>query len=168
MHVSKKLDFMIEAAILIRARTPDFHLVLIGAGPDDFVVRNAAATHDWIHFMGPIFGSDKAGYFAIADIFLCPGLVGLAVLESFAAGLPLFTTNIPVHSPEIDYLTDSVTGAITDFDPERYAESVSNCLNAPAVLMRMSKAAKEASNLYSLESMVENFAQGILACLKKS
>ncbi len=168
MHASKKLGFLVEAAIRIHARVPDFHLVMVGAGPDEHIAREAAATHDWIHYTGPLFGVDKAAQFAIADLFLCPGLVGLAVLEAFAAGLPLFTTNIPVHSPEIDYLTDSVTGAITDFDPVRYAEAVSACLHDPISLARMGEAARDASRCYGLEPMVENFAQGVLACLNQS
>lgn len=168
MHASKKLDFLIEAALDIHARVPGFHLVLVGAGPEESVAREAARTHDWIHYMGPRFGVDKASCFAIADIFLCPGLVGLAVLEAFAAGLPLFTTNTPVHSPEIDYLTDSVTGVITDFDPVSYADAVSACLLAPSSLTRMSEAALDASQCYGLDCMVENFAQGVLACLNKS
>lgn len=168
MHASKKLGFLVEAAILIRARVPDFHLVLVGAGPDEHIAREAAATHDWIHYTGPLFGSDKVTHFAIADLFLCPGMVGLAVLEAFAAALPLFTTSIPVHSPEIDYLTDSITGAITDYDPAKYAEAVSTCLCDPASHARMSVAARAASRAYGLESMVENFAQGVLACLNPS
>lgn len=168
MHASKKLDFLIEAALGIHAEVPGFHLVLVGAGPEESIAREAAKTHDWIHYMGPRFGADKASYFAVADIFLCPGLVGLVVLEAFAAGLPLFTTNIPLHSPEIDYLTDSVTGVITDFDPVSYAEAVSACLLVPSSIKRMGEAALDASQCYGLESMVENFAQGVLACLKKS
>ncbi len=168
MHATKKLDFLIEAAILVHAKVPDFHLIIIGAGKDDYPVRHAVATHGWIHSIGPLFGLDKAGYFAIANIFLCPGLVGLAVLDSFAAGLPLFTTNLPIHSPEVDYLTDTVTGAITEFDQAKYAESVSACLNDPALLLKMSNAAKEASGMFSVESMAEKFSQGIFTCLKKS
>lgn len=168
MHASKKLNFLVEAAIQIHARVPSFHLILVGAGPDEHIAREAAAEHDWIHYTGPLFEKDKAAHFAIADLFLCPGLVGLAVLEAFAASLPLFTTSIPVHSPEIDYLTDSVTGAITDFDPEKYAEAVSGCLHDPVSLARMSAAARDASRGYGLEPMVENFAQGVLACLNLS
>lgn len=168
MHASKKLGFLVEAAIQIHARVPGFHLVLVGAGPDESIAREAAATHDWIHYAGPLFEADKAVHFAIADLFLCPGLVGLAVLEAFAAGLPLFTTSAPVHSPEIDYLTDSVTGAITDFDPAKYAEAVVACLHDSASLARMSEAARAASRCYGLEPMVENFAHGVLACLNQS
>ena len=168
MHAPKKLAFLVEAAQLIRAQVPGFHLVLVGAGPDDPIAQQAAAAHDWIHYTGPLFGADKAAHFAIADMFLCPGLVGLAVLEAFAAGLPLFTTDIPVHSPEIDYLTDSVTGAITEFNSEKYAQAVSACLNDRVRLGRMRDAARQASSAYGLEPMVENFSQGVLACLNQS
>ncbi|GBL45095.1 glycosyltransferase [Sulfuriferula multivorans] len=168
MHVSKKLDFLVQAALDIHARVPGFHLVLVGAGPEESVAREAAATHEWIHYVGPRFGADKAAYFAIADIFLCPGLVGLAVLEAFSAGLPLFTTNIPLHSPEIDYLTDSVNGAMTDFDPRSYAEVVSACFHDPVSLRRMRESAREASEAFGLECMVDNYVQGVLACLNKS
>ncbi len=168
MHALKKLKFLVEAAIVIRGRVADFHLILVGAGPDEAFARKAAATHEWIHYVAPVFGVDKSIYFAISTIFLCPGLVGLAVLEAFASGLPVITTNIPVHSPEIDYLTDSVTGAITEHDPTKYAETVSALLNEPASLARMSQAARAASRCYGLEPMVENFAKGIVACLNKS
>jgi len=168
MHALKKLGFLIEAAVSIRARVPDFHLVLVGAGPEEAIAREAAAAYGWIHHAGPLFAADKAVHFAVADLFLCPGLVGLALLEAFAAGLPLFTTDIPVHSPEIDYLTDSVTGAITEHVPASYAEVVSACLRDRASLVRMSEAARAASRRYGLEPMVDNFARGVHACLTQS
>jgi len=167
MHASKFLGFLVEAAIQIRQRVPNFQLVLIGAGPEETIACDAARTHDWIQYKGPLFDAEKAAQFAIADIFLCPGQVGLAVLEAFAAGLPLFTTNTPVHSPEIDYLTDMVTGTITEFDPEVYARAVSDALCDRARLVQMSAAAREASDRYGLEPMVENFTQGVLACLNR-
>ncbi|AXS80115.1 glycosyltransferase [Dechloromonas sp. HYN0024] len=168
MHVSKKLGFLIEAAILIRAQAPRFHLILVGAGPDDAVASQAAARHDWIHYTGPLFGADKAAHFAIADVFLCPGLVGLAVLDAFAAGLPLFTTDIPIHSPEIDYLENGVNGLMTEAKPIRYAEAIVTCLVNPQELARLQINAKASSLRYGMDVMVENFAQGVLLCLRKS
>ncbi len=168
MHASKKLSFLVESAILIHARVADFHLIMVGAGPDETIANEAAATHDWIHYTGPLFDEDKTAHFAISNLFVCPGLVGLAVLEAFAAGLPLFTTDIPVHSPEIDYLTDAVTGAITEHVTEKYAEAVSACLLDTTSLSRMSDAARAASRCYGLEPMVENFALGVHVCLNQS
>ncbi len=34
MYADKKLDFLLEACVAIRARVPDFHVVLIGNGPE--------------------------------------------------------------------------------------------------------------------------------------
>jgi len=168
MHASKFLAFLIEAAIQIRALVPDFQLVLVGAGPEESIARDAAQAHGWIQYLGPLFDGEKAAQFAIADVFLCPGQVGLAVLEAFAAGLPLFTTNTPLHSPEIDYLTDAVTGTITEFDPAIYAQAVAEALEDQRALVHMSAAALKASEHYGLEPMVDNFAQGVLACLNRS
>ena len=168
MHPAKKLDFLIESAVLIRAQIPNFHLILLGAGPDESIAHAAANRHAWIHYAGPLFNDAKALHFAIADIFLCPGLVGIAVLEAFAAQLPVFTTNIPVHSPEIDYLTNLVTGAITEFEPTKYAEAVVDCLRSPSLHMRLSNAARAASELYGLEQMVSNFCRGVMSCLDRS
>jgi L-malate glycosyltransferase len=40
---------------------------------------------------------------------LMPGLVGLAVLDAFADGIPRVTTVIEYHSPEIEYLVPGRT-----------------------------------------------------------
>ena len=168
MHADKNLDFLVQAACEIRSRLPSFHLVLVGAGPVDAIARDAAAQHVWIHYVGPSFGPSRAGYFAIADVFLCPGLVGLAVLDAFAAGLPLFTTDIPIHSPEIDYLDDGLNGVMTVCEPERYAEAVAACLTNPQELARLRANAESSSQRYGMNAMVENFSRGILACLNQS
>lgn len=168
MHADKQLAFLLRAAVELRGRVPGFHLILVGAGPDESIARAAAAQHAWVHHVGPRFGSARAPYFAIADVFLCPGLVGLAVLDAFAAGLPLFTTDIPLHSPEIDYLEDGVNGRISGFDPLLYAQSLAEILADPERLARMKANAADSAQRYGLEVMVENFAHGVLACLGRS
>jgi len=168
MHADKKLDFLMQAACELRSHLPSFHLLLVGAGPADIIARDAAAKHDWVHYVGPSFGPKRAGYFAIADVFLCPGLVGLAVLDAFAASLPLFTTDIPIHSPEIDYLENGVNGVMTVSDPLPYADAVAACLSNPQELARLRANAKASSLRYGMDVMVENFSRGILACLNRS
>jgi len=168
MHADKKLDFLVQAAVELRVRLPSFHLVLVGAGPDEAIARDAAVRHDWIHYVGASFGASRAGYFAIADVFLCPGLVGLAVLDAFAAGLPLFTTDIPTHSPEIDYLEDGVNGIMTEPDTAQFSEAVAACLESTQELARLRANARSSSERYGLDAMVENFSRGVLACLNQS
>ena len=44
MYREKRLDFLIEAALLIRQQVPDFHLLLVGAGVDAPISSASAAT----------------------------------------------------------------------------------------------------------------------------
>ncbi|WP_184415007.1 glycosyltransferase family 4 protein [Rhodocyclus tenuis] len=168
MHTDKQLAFLVRAAVELRNRLPGFHLILVGAGPDETIARTAAAKHAWVHHIGPQFGGARVPYFAIADVFLCPGLVGLAVLDAFAAGLPLFTTDIPIHSPEIDYLEDGINGGISEFDPAIYAENIGKVLASPGILAQMKSNAEASAQRYGLDVMVENFFRGVLACLDRS
>ena len=168
MYANKGLNFLVQAVCELHARIPSFHLLLVGAGPDEAIAREAAATHDWIHYVGPHFGQSRAAYFAIADVFLCPGAVGLAVLDGFAASLPLLTTDIPIHGPEIDYLEHGVNGMMTVAEPARYAEAIATCLENPQELARLRANSGASSQRYGLDNMVENFSRGILACLNQS
>lgn len=165
LHTAKHPAFLIDAALRIRQRRPSFHLLVLGAGPEEDTVRRAASEHNWIHYVGPVFGEARAPYFSVAQIFLCPGLVGLAVLDAFAARLPIFTTNIPVHSPEVDYIEAEINGCVTRFDVDDYAEVVIRCLADPVRLQSLRDGAGLSATRYGLKAMVENFTSGISACL---
>ena len=63
--------------------------------------------------MGQKFGREGLAL-RMADIFVIPARTGLAILDSFAAGLPLFTTDIAIHGPEAEtYLIDGYNGRKT-------------------------------------------------------
>lgn len=168
MHKDKDLEFLVEASCKLRAIVPSFHLVLVGNGPTESIAINAASQHAWIHYVGRRTGVEKAKLFAIADVFLCPGLVGLAVLDAFAAGLPLFTTDIPSHSPEIDYLESGFNGFVAEPDPVLFAKAIAAVLLNDSELARLRLNVKTSVQKHSLEAMIENFSQGILACLGRS
>ncbi|HSG36062.1 MAG TPA: glycosyltransferase family 4 protein [Paracoccaceae bacterium] len=168
LYEEKRVDFLIESALLIRASCPDFHLIVIGGGPDAGKVRAAAAQHPWIHYEGPQFGQRKAELIALAKAWLMPGLVGLAVLDSFAYGVPMITTDVPFHSPEIDYLEDGKNGLIVRpaDDPKIYAERVIALLRDPDQRNALIDGGRAALDQYSIENMVERFAVGVLAALE--
>ncbi|MES9976672.1 MAG: glycosyltransferase, partial [Candidatus Thiodiazotropha sp.] len=103
----------------------------------------------------------------LSNVMLNPGLVGLHVLDAFSAGLPMITTNNALHSPEIVYLKDNVTGRLTEDNPYDYADAVSGLLKNQDQYLRMSQAALRAADEYTLQNMVNNFAQGVLSFLEK-
>jgi glycosyltransferase involved in cell wall biosynthesis len=164
LYVNKRVEFTLSAAIEIRKRIPTFEMIFIGDGEDRPLVETAVREHPWIHYPGPKNNADKVPYWAVADVLLNPGVVGLVINDAMALGLPTITTDYPTHSPEIDYLRDGLNGIITRpwTDVAPFAEAVVRLLQDPQRLAAMSGAAYEDGNRFSAEIMAENFANGIM------
>jgi glycosyltransferase involved in cell wall biosynthesis len=167
LEPTKHLPFLVESARLIRQQVPDFQLLIVGTGPDRSWVEKMASENPWIHYLGPKFGREKALALRMANIFMLPGRVGLAVLDSFAAGLPLFTTDLTIHCPEVAYLADGHNGRRTAHEGQSYADAVVETLNSPALLENMRQHAVLTASKYTIEGMAENFRRGIKQCLAK-
>lgn len=161
----KGVPLLLEAARLVREHMPNFHLLILGGGPERERVEKAAREAPWIHYLGPRFGVEKALFLKMSDCFLLPGCVGLAILDSFAAGLPLMTTKVSSHGPEVEYLEESMNGRMVENNAEAYAESVTEVLSNPALLEHLKCTARKSANRYSIEAMAMNFRDGILRCL---
>jgi len=166
LYKEKSIDYLLSAASHIADRVPGFHLLIIGAGPDAPLVQRAAETCGHIRYLGPLFDAARAVYFKMADVFLNPGLVGLGILDCFAACLPLVTTRQAKHSPEIAYLIDGENGLLVDGDSREFAEAVSRALADPELLRTLKRGAQSAADRYTIENMVENVKRGILRCLE--
>ena len=167
LYDRKRIDHLIESAIAVRRRVPDFELMIIGGGPDAPLVEAAAGRHPWIHAMGPRFGREKTLLASLGRVSLMPGLVGLGVLDSFAYGAPMVTTDLPYHSPEIDYLKDGVNGVIvreTD-SVDAYAAAVERILLDDAWRDHLRAGAAEALETYTIEAMAQRFAEGVVKAL---
>lgn len=165
LYPAKHLGFLLESARLVRSSIPDFELLIMGGGPDHRLVQQAIRDCPWVHCLGPTFGHAKAVAFSTAELCLNPGLIGLGILDAFAAALPVFTTDVPIHSPEIEYLEDGSNGRMTPFETSAYAAAVVAALAAPSELSRLSRGAADSGGRYTLEAMVHNFQSGIVRCL---
>ncbi len=166
MYTEKRIDFLLEAAALIREEVHDFELILVGSGPHQHLASAAAEQHDWIRHVGAKFDEEKVELFALSKVFLMPGLVGLAVLDAFALQTPMITTSYPHHSPEIDYLESGQNGLMTADDVGAYASGVVGLLQDPERLEVLRANAFEASKRYTIEKMASNFHQGVLSALE--
>ncbi|WP_457095921.1 glycosyltransferase family 4 protein [Lysobacter sp. P5_B9] len=165
LYPEKRLDLMLDAADRIREALPSFHLVIVGGGPSEKVVADAAKTRPWLRPVGVRRGVEKAAYFRLADVIFNPGAVGLHVLDAFCAGVPMATTRDALHGPEIAYLEDGVNGVITPGNAADYASSVIGLLGDRHRLDAMSARARSDADRYSLDNMVDRFADGIQRCL---
>jgi glycosyltransferase involved in cell wall biosynthesis len=140
-------------------------LIIVGGGPEEGAVRSLVGGLDWVHLVGPQFGKSKAELLALSDVFLLPGRVGLAILDAFAAGLPMLSTRLPIHGPEMEYLEEGVNGLTSEPGVNEYADAVASVLVDPGRLRKLQKGATASSEKYSIEKMVDNFKLGILASL---
>lgn len=157
--------FLLDSAAQIRKEIPDFRLVIVGEGPDRQQVDAFSAENPWCICVGAKHGKDRVPYLALGDVWLNPGMTGLSVLDSFAIGLPFFTTDNGIHSPEIEYLDpgkngDSSAPAVTGF-----AAMVISVLKDKEKLTAMQSVAFSSGEKYTIENMAQNFAAGIMQAL---
>lgn len=166
LYSDKRVDFMLAAADKIKMCIPGFCLVVIGDGPSLSDVKAAAQSRPWLHAVGAKKGREKAAWFKLASVIFNPGAVGLHVLDSFAAGVPLATTADAKHGPEIAYLENGINGLITPGTVDEYSDAVIKLLEDKFLYQGVRKAGLDASALYTLDSMVDNFVSGIVQCLQ--
>ena len=170
MYPAKGVQYLLDACRRIRERVPDFEMIFVGGGPDSSYVREAAANNDWIKYVGPQYGVDRVKFFALASLQLLPSAVGLGIIDSFTLGVPLVTTNARTHGPEISYLDPGHNGVLVEDagDPLKYGDAVAALLQDGAVLTRLVAGCERASQVYSIESMVDRFVTGIRDALDAS
>jgi glycosyltransferase involved in cell wall biosynthesis len=166
MYKDKRIEFLLDACFRVREQIPGFELLVIGCGQEQEKVISAAGRCHWIHYLGPKYNEERVPYFLLSDVFLMPGVVGLVLLDCFALEVPLVTTSIPFHGPEVTYLSNNVNGLITANNVQDYAAEICWLLSDPERLARLKSGCRQAAGVYTMQTMVENFAHGISACLK--
>lgn len=164
LYTHKRVDFLIDAAKRLRENVDGFQLLVIGDGPDRSLIEGAARDHPWIQYVGPRRGKEKAAALRIANIMLNPGLVGLGILDSFAAAVPLVTTDCGLHSPEIAYLVPE-NGIMTANNLGAYVDACQQVLRDRQLRDKLVRGCERSANRYTLINMVENFADGITQAL---
>jgi len=168
LYREKRLPFLIDAGEHLARLRPDFRLVVAGDGPDRHVVEDAAERFEWLRYVGRLEGvHERAQALTAASAVLMPGLVGLVVLDAFAAGKPLVTTAIDYHSPEIEYLRDGENGLMVAGadDPEVYANAIASLLRDDTRYQYLVAGCMRARTVYTLEAMVQRFIRGVADAL---
>jgi glycosyltransferase involved in cell wall biosynthesis len=165
IYPGKALPLLLEAARLVHQADPQFRLLVVGDGPSRATVQAKAADQPYVHWLGAQHGAEKAKLMAAADFLLMPCYVGLSIVDGFAAGLPLLSTDAPGHGPEIAYLNPGRNGECSAANALAYASAISAVLSAPATLAQLRAQARADGQLYSVQTMAERFSQGIVAAL---
>lgn len=167
IYKMKLPQFVIDSCIKIKKEHANFHLIVLGAGPDAHVFEEASKIYSWIHYRGMQKGEEKTLAYSIAEIIVNPGLVGLHIVDSFSAGVPMVTSRVPYHSPEYQYLEDGINGIVTENNVNEYSKGVIEILHDRNKIKIISNNALSSAETYSLEKMVESFVTGIKSAIDK-
>lgn len=165
LYADKRVDLLAEVARRVHDGEPSFRLVVIGDGPARSELEAQLADCPWARLVGARTGMDKAAWFRLATVQISPGAVGLHVLDSFASGVPLFTTDNARHGPEIDYLDNGRNGFVVPDDPDAMSQAILGLLADDDRRAAVVAAARKAADRYTLGNMTANFVAGIQACL---
>ncbi len=161
LYNKKKIPFIIESCIRAKKEIKDLELFIIGDGPDFQKIKKLVNNVDWIKMTGALFNEEKRKILKSSQLMVLPSFLGLSILDAFSSGLPVLTTNLKNHGPEISYLENGINGLKTNLDVDEFSNAIVNILKDKSKLNEMSKAALETANKFTVEKMAENFVSGI-------
>jgi L-malate glycosyltransferase len=167
LYADKRIGFLLEAGELIARQLPTFTLTIVGDGPHRDLVTAASRRHAWLNYRGAAFGDEKSALVRGRSLMLNPGLVGLGVLDAFAARTPLVTIAGAVHSPEFEYLVPGRNGIVLPqgSTPGEYARGVLSALTDTAGLEELRRGSEHTSRQITLPDMHRRFQHGLMEAL---
>ncbi|WP_374405931.1 glycosyltransferase family 4 protein [Pelagerythrobacter sp.] len=128
---------------LVKAFAPlpeEWHLVIVGEGPEREAIRAAAEHHDIGHRVHlPGFAMDPARYAGLFDIFAISSdseQAPLSLIEAMAAGLPVAAMDVG----DIGQMVAEPNRTFVDPVPERLAESLRALAANPALRAELGSA----------------------------
>jgi glycosyltransferase involved in cell wall biosynthesis len=150
------VECTLRAFALIQQRFPEARLIVAGDGSERARLRELAASLalDNVEFVGAVAPQDMPALYDRADIFVNASDIDnqpLSIIESFACGLPVVTTDaggIP------DMVTDGVTGLMVRCDDHHcLAENVIRLLTDSRLALELALRARAKCELYTWASV---------------
>lgn len=133
VHVKKGINFLVEAADLLRNELQGYKILVAGEGDANYVEAMKRmicdrGLQDIVQLIGGVYGDEKWRLFQTSDFFVLPTHsenFGLAIAESLASGTPVITT---VETPWND-LNSSEAGAWIEIGTEPLVETLRRFLS---------------------------------------
>lgn len=162
----KRIDILLEAVALLRARRCEYACVIVGEGnlrDDLWAKAEALKITDVVHFVG--HAEDVRPYLEAGDVYVSTAEregFGLAVAEAMAMGLVCVVTDIGGHD---EMIVHGVTGLMVPVDsPTEVVKAVEFVLEQEDARCRMRKAARQRIEAeFSLDQMVRKIETVLLS-----
>jgi len=103
---NRKIDQLIQLSSLV---DETFLIIIIGPGVEKKTKERILILKN-IEYLGPIYNQKIiCEYYKLADLFVMPGAIGLAINQAFYYGTPIIVEDVD-HGPEGFYLEQGVNG----------------------------------------------------------
>jgi glycosyltransferase involved in cell wall biosynthesis len=163
MYPRKRLEDLLAAATLLRARIPRVEIRIVGDGPE--APRLRALHRRWqlgetVVFRGEVSRRELAAEYVRAHCFCLPTVqegFGVVFLEAMAAGLPVVSCRAAAV-PEV--VEDGRTGLLVEpRSPARLAEALERLLLDEGRRKDMGEAGRERVTRYDLDCVAARFLE---------
>ncbi|MCZ2120699.1 MAG: glycosyltransferase [Anaerolineales bacterium] len=162
MDPEKRLEFLIDAFVLLADKLPNAQLVFAGDGGARKDLEEKAAglkVKDRIHFLGMVQREELPDIFHDATVFLSASTTEvhpISVIEALASGLPI----VVVRDEAFDGMVENEeNGFQVALDVEVFAKTLIGLIKDRAKLERFGKRSSELSEKYSIEGQVKALEQ---------
>jgi L-malate glycosyltransferase len=162
------IECTLRAFRIVQDRHPDATLTIVGDGTQGTALRKLAHDLDLrVHFVGKVPHDEIASYFDRADIYLqTPNIdnMPISVLEAFASGLPVVSTN----AGGVPYIVeDGVQGLLAPVgDAAGIARQVLRLLEEQGLSDRLTTAALSSCTSYSWSAVRDEWMGVYLQVLR--
>ena len=141
----KGLEFLVQAAEILRPRFPDLKVLIVGEGSEQAALQNMvdrAGLQENVHLLG--LRMDIPDLLALFDIYALPSRwegLPMAILEAMAAGLPIVGSAVGGVPTAV---REGVNGFLVEpEDAASLAGSLERLLNDPHLRRRMGEAGRK-------------------------
>lgn len=157
----KKIEILIETFLMLEIKFSNVYLDIIGSGNEYYANLKNKYGHlsKEMIFHGRITkGLEK--YYLISDVFVLPGLGGLAISESMAYGLPVICSI--ADGTEKDLIDKESGFIIKEMNVNTLTDKLSNLFNDRLLLEKIGLNAKERiKTKYSFENYYNAFKESL-------
>ncbi len=156
---TKRIDFLVDAAIAAHRTDPTFSLIVVGKGEEQGALARAG---DAIVHVPSARGRDLAELAHVVQSIWMPGRIGLVAVDALALGLPIFTTDYAFHAPEAEFLREDEIIVLPD-EPAAFAEQA-----RPRALDLRTEERPLRDDIPTISSVSDKFVGVIIDALQKS
>ncbi len=158
----KNIDLLLETVKLLAKKRSDFHLLMIGGGPELSTYKKMVQNGNLrsvVTFTDMQPKNETVKYFGTADIFTFPSYTetqGIVITEAMAAGVPAVAINKMGPS---DIIKNGVDGYLTDLNVDEFTDRINRLLNNDELRKKMGQAAKVNAQEYSTKACADKMEE---------